>query len=75
MKIRKLWPLERYNDGDNIVHLNAMRDETDWEVINDLPASGRVVFHFLEGKMIRVESFDEGPSRRGDKNGKLGRGK
>lgn len=76
-KVKKLWPSSQGKTGPlPVTHINAMLDDSrsrdEWETIQDLPGTGRVVFHFSEGLLKMVECFDEGPSRRDVKNSKGG---
>lgn len=75
-KVRKLWPVGATPEPARIVKgLVAFLEKTDLDgpeslVFKEHPATGRVIFHFEEGIMVCVESFDDGPTRRDKKNSK-----
>jgi hypothetical protein len=69
VKVKTLWKNDN-NDYEPISRVAVIFGSSGLESFQDFPATGRVIFHFECGLLRRVESFDEGPSRRNPHNSK-----
>jgi hypothetical protein len=67
-KIKKLWSSNGNPMDGELRYLTAVVTDGNHMSFGDFPATGRVIFHVEGSKLVRVESFDDGPSRRDKKN-------
>lgn len=69
--VRRLWPVPgEAPNPEPVDRICVIFGTSGLDSFVDLIATGRVIFHLEGGKLTRVESFDEGPSRRSPYNSK-----